>query len=104
VSNSHQVLLSGLFNFFGAQMDKETHSKYERDNGLNQQFNSGKLPANVTFLGQLITPSKPKVILGTNKKIGAPSLIKLGQKSSLVKGETSLSLRGPYCNETCHSL
>jgi hypothetical protein len=84
---------SGLFNFdfFWAQMVKETHCKYERDNGLNQQFNSGKLPANVTFLGQLITPSKPKVILGTNKKIGAPSLIKLGQKLSLFKGETSLS-------------
>jgi hypothetical protein len=85
-------------------MDKEIHCNNERDNGSNQQLNSGKLPANVTFLGQLITPSKPKVILGTNKKIGAPSLIRLGQKLSLFKEETSLSVRGPYYNETCHSL
>jgi hypothetical protein len=55
----------------------------------SEQFNPGRLPANVTFLGQLITSSKPKVILGTNKQIGAPTLIKLGQKLSLVKGETS---------------
>jgi hypothetical protein len=63
-------------------MDKEIHC-IKRNKEPSQELNSAKLPAKfVTFLGQLITPSNPKVISGTERKMGAQSL---GQKLRLTK-------------------